>query len=489
MSGLLGLLGFLGQAIAGPVDIYGFGAQSIGRGQGGIAIADDSTTVFRNPALLQDLKMAEAVLGFGVYRSSFSLVPPLYWDTNQDGLIDDQDDPLRVQPDASNADALTLSIGRNVGKRFGLAFNGFVPTGSLLRFRTIEPAMPNWVMYGNRSQRYEFALGFGARVWRGLSLGAATEIVARARYRVSADIYAGANASQEGAEETSDLIDEVVIDVHDMTLDLVPSFVPIVGLYADAGEWVPSLEGLTAGLVYRWPSGLPIEVDLDIQINGALTGLADFEPMLLTLALPAQLQIFDHYVPGRLSWGLAYGYRDMGRVYMDVHHTQWSAMRLNVAKLTAAEINSELLQIGADSVVDGNAYEVEFSDTTSLHMGAEGFLPAIQVKGPAKELDIVVRGGFGYIPSPLVSQGESSIFLDADRVLFAGGLGFTHQDPLNLVPGPVSWDVFFTLHTLASGELKPVDAGPERPGSPVNGQAVPIGGNLWSTGAQWSVEF
>ena len=105
----LGLLVGWGVALAGPVDIYGFGAQSIGRGQGGIAIADDSTTVFRNPALLQDLEMAEAVIGYGAYRSGFPRVPPLYWDTNQDGLIDENDDPLQVQPDAPQADGLSIA--------------------------------------------------------------------------------------------------------------------------------------------------------------------------------------------------------------------------------------------------------------------------------------------------------------------------------------------------------------------------------------------
>jgi long-subunit fatty acid transport protein len=486
---LLAILLLSGAATAGPVDIYGYGAQSIGRGQGGIAIADGVTTVFRNPALLHDLKMAEVVIGYGAYRSSFPEVPPLYWDTNQDGLIDENDAPLQVQPDAPSADALTFAIGRNVGKHFGTAFTGFIPTGSLLRFQTIEPAMPNWVMYGNRSQRYEFAIGLGGTVARGLSIGVATEVVARARYRLSAAISAGASAAEEGDSTTEDLLDEVVIDVHDMTLDLVPSFVPIIGAYADIGVWAPALQGLTAGAVYRWSSGVPIDVDIDIQINGSLSDVGDFEPMMLALAIPAQFKIFDHYVPARMSLGAAYQYRELGRAYVDLHHTKWSAMQLNVAKLTAAEVNSELLQIGADGVVDGNAYSVVFEDTVSLNLGAEYFLPTIAVDGHAEQLDIVLRGGFGYVPSPLVSQGQGSVFLDSDRMLFAGGLGFTHLDPFQLVPGPVSWDVFFTMHTLASGKIEPVDAGPHRAGSTIDGQPVPIGGHLWSTGAQWSVEF
>jgi hypothetical protein len=93
------------------------------------------------------------------------------------------------------------------------------------------------------------------------------------------------------------------------------------------------------------------------------------------------------------------------------------------------------------------------------------------------------------VPSPMRNQGKQSAFLDSDRMLFAGGLGFTHRDPFGLVPGPVSWDAFFSYHRLADGFLTPVDAGPHRPGSTIGGRAIPLGGNLWSTGAQWSVEF
>jgi long-subunit fatty acid transport protein len=483
------MLGFIGSAAAGPVDIYGFGAQSIGRGQGGIAIADGSTTVFRNPALLHGLKMAESVIGYGLYRSAFAEVPPLYWDTNQDGFVDGNDDPLSMQPGSPSADAISFAIGRNVGNRFGMAFNGFVPTGSLLRFQTIEPSMPNWVMYGNRSQRYEFAVGVGGELFRGVSVGAATEMVARARYRLNASITAGASVAEDGEGQAADLLDTIVIDVHDMTLDLVPSFVPILGLHLEAGEWAPELAGLTAGLVYRGSSGVPIDVDIEVQINGSLSEVADFDPMMLALAMPAQFKIFDHYVPARVSAGVAYQYRDFGRVYADVHRTRWSEMQLNVATLTAAEVNSELLQVGAAGIADGNAYSVSFEDTWSTNVGGEIFLPTIPVQGDADALDIVIRGGFGLVPSPMRNQGKQSAFLDSDRMLFAGGLGFTHRDPFGLVPGPVSWDAFFSYHRLADGFLTPVDAGPHRPGSTIGGRAIPLGGNLWSTGAQWSVEF
>jgi long-subunit fatty acid transport protein len=476
-------------AIAGPVDIYGFGAQSIGRGQGGVAIPDGAMTVMRNPALLQDLGQAQASIGYGMFRSAFAEIPPLYWDTNRDGKIDETDDPLQAQPGGSNADALTLAIGRNVGQRFALAFNGLVPSQHLLRLRTVEPAMPNWIMYGNRSQRYELALGFGYEVYKGISIGASVELIAKARYRVNATLRAGVSGAEEGDETVGDLVDEIELDVHDMTLDLVPAFIPVVGVHWDAGKLFPVLDGLALGAVYRGESGLPIEVDIDIQVDANVSSLGEFDPILLSLALPIQVEIFDHYVPERWSWGLAYQYKDFARAYVDVHHYNWSRMRLNVARLTASELKSQLLQMGEGSISDGNSYAVAFRNTTEVHTGLEGWLPKINTKGPSEFVQFVLRSGVGYAPSPLLRQGVGSNFLDSDRMLFAGGLGVNHMDPFDLVPGLVAWDLFFTYHQLAQGRLAQSDAGPHRPGSPVGGRAIPIGGHLWSAGVQWSVDF
>ena len=78
-------------AQAGSVDVHGFGAESIGRGIGGVAVPDGAKTVFRNPALLQSLEWAEASVGYGVYRGRFPKSPPVHWDTNRDGYLDELD--------------------------------------------------------------------------------------------------------------------------------------------------------------------------------------------------------------------------------------------------------------------------------------------------------------------------------------------------------------------------------------------------------------
>jgi hypothetical protein len=211
--------------------------------------------------------------------------------------------------------------------------------------------------------------------------------------------------------------------------------------------------------------------------------------MYVTLLMPVELSIFDHYVPQRLSLGASYEYKQLAMAYVDLHHSRWSGMQVNVAHVTKSEIRSQLIGVDENLVDDANDYDAVFVDTWSVHGGFEVFLPSIDVEGDAGSIEPVIRAGMGLIPSPLQSQGSGTAFLDADRMLFSGGLGVSHNDPFGLVPGPVSWDMFFTAHRLASGELKPGGTANIRPGAPVDGAAFPIGGKLWSSGVQLAVSF
>ncbi len=484
------LFGLIGTSVAGPVDVYGFGAKSIGRGQGGISVADGGMTVFRNPALLQDLEWAEAVIGYGLYRSDFPEGPNVYWDTNRDGLLNSSDDPLRVKSQSSSSDSVTLSMSRNVGSKVGLGINAFLPTSQFLRLHTTEPALPTWVMYGSRNQRFEIAVGLGAEVFRGISVGVSAELIAQARYRINATLDVAAGTANEEDPAGEDLIDYVTVDIHEMTLDLVPRFIPVVGLHWDAGVLAPTLNGLYLGAAWRGSSGVPVDASIDLQLNGSVFhDMEELEPMYVTLLMPVELSIFDHYVPERLSLGASYEHKEWAMAYVDLHHSRWSEMQVNVAHVTESEIRSQLIGVEENLLDDANDYDAVFVDTWSVHGGFEIFLPQIDVQGEAGSIQPVIRAGMGLIPSPLQSQGSGTAFLDADRMLFSTGMGVSHQDPFDLVPGPVSWDMFFTAHRLASGELKPTASGNIRPGAPVDGAAFPIGGKLWSSGVQLAVSF
>ena len=371
----------------------------------------------------------------------------------------------------------------------GFALNAFFPADQILRLRTTEPALPSWVMYGNRTQRVELGLGIGAEIFKGLSIGVSTELIAKARYRIYGTLDIAVGGAEEETAATGELLDSVRVDVHEMTLDLVPRFIPLAGFHWDVGDLFPVLDGLDVGVAWRGSSGIPVDADIDLQLNGTLQDMGELEPMNLALVMPVELSIYDHYVPQRWSFGLAYQREDWPLVYVDVHRTYWSKMRVNVAHVTESAIRSQLFQVEEDLIDDANEYSATFEDTTSVHTGTEITLPSIDTRGKAGRIKPVLRLGFAHIPSPLSSQSEGTTFLDADRILFAGGFGITHRDPWDLVPGPVAWDFFYTRHQLASGELRPESQPVLTAGAPVNGKAIPIGGHLWSAGMQFSVSF
>jgi long-subunit fatty acid transport protein len=485
---LMALLGS-GLGIAGPVDIYGYGAASIGRGQGGVSIADGGMTVFRNPALLQGLEWAEASAGFGLFRAEFPTSPKVYWDTNQDGVLDSSDSPLSVNPDSPEADGMSLSMARNVGDKMGIALNAFLPTSRLMRFGTTEPTLPTWVMYGNRTQRVDLSVGAGVELYKGLSVGAAVEVTAMARYQISGTIGVGVGAASSEEDELGDLVDDVTVDIHQMTLDLVPRMVPIFGFHWDVGRLFDPLDGLQLGSSWRAESGIPVDAAIDLQLNGSIQNLGELNDMAVTLVMPIEFSVFDHYIPERWSIGASYQHKGKSLVYVDFHHTKWSGMEVNVARVTASAIRSQLFDVKEDLVDDANDYNAVFKDTQSIHTGTEIHLPVISTNGNAGDIVPIVRAGIALVPSPLVSQDAGSAFLDSDRMLFSFGAGVIHEDPTLLLPGPIQWDLFYTSHLLAEGSLAVADAGTMRPGAPVNGEPMPIGGSLWSAGMQLTVSF
>ena len=404
-------------------------------------------------------------------------------------MISDADSPLDMPSEDFRADGLTLSIGRHIGSKAGIAMNVFLPTDQFLRLRTTEPSLPSWVMYGNRTQRFEIGVGLGIELYKGLSLGVGTELVSKARYRINGTLDVAAGVAEDGDESPEDLIEYVRVDVHEMTLDLVSRFVPVAGFHWDVGRLLPPLDGLNLGIAWRGSSGFPVTADIDLQLNGALNQLGELGDVGLSVVMPVELSIYDHYVPERWSFGASYEREGLPLVYMDLHYTVWSGMKVNVAQVTESAIRSQVFQVEEDLVDDANQYSVIFTDTWSVNLGAEYNLPSFKTSGKAREITPIVRAGFGYFPSPLQEQGRGTSFLDADRLMFAGGLGVRHLDPFGLVPGPVGWDVFYTRHQLAEGSLKPEPSENSIAGTPVDSESIPIGGSLWSVGLQFSVNF
>lgn len=467
---------------AGPVDLYGFGARSMGRGGGGAALVDSSTGVFLNPSGLSRMIQPDLTVSMHLLRSSFEPLPDVRWDTNRDGWLDEDDAPLAVSTDYGPADGLQISVGRPIGRRLGISIAGFLPVNDLMRIRTFEPALPTYALYENRAHRFELAAGFGWEQLDGLHVGGAVELMSRARYEIAVTLDAPVSGAGEDDAGLGDLVGPLTFDTHRMSLELVPTWVPVVGVTWEVGEALPALSGLVLAGSWRGTTGMPVLVDIDLQANVRVEDVGSLEPVVVPVLAPIQLDFFDHYVPARLLVGAAWS-TERWAVYGETYRYRWSALRLSVADLRGARLDTPLLGLAEPELRDGNDYDVVVEDTWCVRMGAEGRVLTVTLPEGWDDLGVDLRAGLSVEPSPLVAQGPESAILDADRRMVSAGLTLSHGEPFDVLGGPLHWDIAAQWHTLARGTL-PRSPGAEGPGSPVGASGYNIGGNLWQLGLQ-----
>jgi len=463
-------------------------------GGGGIALPRDGGIVFTNPAGLVRLPGENGImLGYGLVRSGFDEFPELWWDTNRDGLIDDDDDPLDLQPQYAYGDGLHLALHRRIGRRFALGAALFWPKDRILKLSTFEPELPRYFMYDSRLQRYGLAVGFGWEQIRGLSLGGGVRIVPQARYNISATVDATVVGAGDGQEELGELVTEITVDVHDMSLDLITDFAPMLSFHWRPGELIPHMDWLELAGSWRGTTGLPVEVTADLQLNASVEDIGTLDDIMLPILLQVELGVYDHYVPEQITLGAALTPVEWASLYGEASFTRWSEMQINVTEVLYAHLDSPLIHIDDDEIQEGNVTHFEWRDTWSFRVGGELALPAIELNNAARYLQIKLRGGGGIEPSPLVGQSEYSAILDAGRLVVAGGVQFEHRDPFQLAD-ITRWSAFCQVHKLGSGDFSRSWLGEPTAGYPVDVDDqgfthIPIGGHLWTAGAQLEFDY
>lgn len=460
----------------------------MGRAGEGVAMADGPESILSNPASLAGMEHPVLSVGFLVAETAFEPFPDLVWDTNRDGLLDDADSPLDVNPDYDPVHGVLIGATRPLGKKAAIGIGLFLPKERLLRLSTFEPSIPTYFLYANRTQRYELGVGAGWRPIWGIAIGGGIQMIPRARYQLDATLDVVVGGAEGGDEDAGDVVG-LALDVHSMELDLVPGFAPNLALHWDAGRALPALDGLQAGVAWRGEAGLPVDVDIDLQIDASSDQVGDLESIVLPLVFACQLGVFDHYVPEQWTAGVAWSFDERVTVSADVRRTAWDRMEVSIARVVSSSVEGATVDFGEDPIVDGNPYSVTLRPTWAPRVGVDLRVPPFR-GGRFGEVNLLARGGVGREPTPLVSQGTSSALLDAGRWVWAVGAGVEHDDPFRRAePRRMRWDGFLQYHLLDDGEL--VRPEPEQPtaGYPVDGAPIPIGGHLLAAGLQWSFEY
>ena len=472
------------------MEFYGFGARKMGRGGAGIALAEGAESILQNPAALAGQRYPHASIGYVGLDTEFEPFPSLWWDTNRDGLVDEIDAPLDLGPDYDDVSGFMVGITRPIGTKLSFGLGLFLPMNRILRLETFEPQLPSYFLYENRAQRYELAIGAGYRPFWGLSVGGGFQMLPKAKYALSATLDMTLSGASEGDASAADVL-ALRLDVHGMSLDLVPGFAPILALHWDAGDALPALEGLEIGAAWRGDGGLPVDVDIDLQVNARTESIGDLGATVLPLYIGVSLGVFDHYTPSQIQIGAAYEIADTVVLTLDLKRTAWNEMVPSIASVTHLTVNGAGLTLPDGAAEDGNPFDVTLGPTWSPRVGTEIKLPRFKLWPAWGEWEIAVSGGVGYEPTPLVSQSRATALLDGDRTIFALGLGFEHDDPFRKAEHQrrVRLDGFLQYHVLEQGSL---DRGtPETPtaGYSRGGAPIPIGGHLLAAGVQWGLEY
>lgn len=478
-----------GAAWASPAEAFGFGARAVGRGGAGVAMPGDAGSAMLNPASLADRTGSQAFFNYALVRYSFEEIPEVYWDTNRDGLINGDDAGLNVNGGYDPSDHFSVGIDRSFKDKVFLGFSILMPKDRLLRLHTIEPTLPNYMMYGNRYNRYGLAVALAGEPLRSLQLGAGVQLLSHSVLDVKLTIDATVSGSPSDGSSIDDLV-SAELDIHDVDFDLISDAIPTAGLRWDVGELVPALDGLAVGASWRGHGELPVAVTLDGQVNTTAEDIGELDPITAVVLLDASALLMDHYMPTQIDAGVSYTFRGVVGVYGDVIHTRWAGMKLNVTTVQNTEIQATLVDLSDVALADGNGTEhVVWRNTTGFRAGADAQLPEMPFPERLSPAHLNLRAGFGVDPSPLVQQGADTALLDADRLIFSGGLGLSHGPIFDLAEGPIVWDLFTQVHVLAQGELDRPPTAEPRAGYPVAGGNIPIGGRFFTAGLQWSMDY
>ncbi len=386
-------------AFANPWDLYGFNARALAMSGTQVALADDFTATYYNPAALT--AGSEASFGFGFHAAAPRL--KLQFDKAPAN-------PNVGEPPNSNGitfGALFPLGGKGVKNRIALGLAINVPTSSLLAGQALDPASPQWYMYQSLPRRIVTVLGVGGSPWPWLSLGLSVQILAGVvgRLDYELDIVAGQFSKKQ------------------VTFDIRPTAAPIAGF-----EFRP-MKGLRVGFSYR--SAIDSQVSLPVDL--VITGVAD---LVITTFFRVQ------YSPHQMNLGLSYEWaeQDMTLAF-DMGYLLWS-------QAPDPTVASDLT-VGGD-LLEGTGLDGAFNAPTpgrerNVQLGFRDVL--VPRFGIEKHLGfLTLRGGYALRPSPAPIQSSGANYVDGTAHIFSVGAGARFFDPLGAVEGPLTLDVGASMH-------------------------------------------
>ncbi len=527
---LAGLSSLSSVANASIPDLVGMGPSNISMGSASTALANDAYGAYYNPAGIgqaRRITMAAApILGQAMLGDFSGIV----YDTNGDGLLQDTlgfpdygpvGTDYRTSTDAGTSPFYTsgvqFGIVLPVWHVMAIGITGYLPSDALMRVSVADPSIPYYVMFADRNNRFAVSPALSIHPMQGLYLGVGAQVMAG--IQADATLSTHANVSAFSSEEGAPAVDaQIQADIDQLDVAITPDLRLNGGLIIDASllsksrdpDKVTRLQRHAIGLSWRgvWLA------NTNAHVTANVTGQVKFddETLLLSqlveepIALDiAGLQAF--FNPPQAAFGLRTGFGDVRdgtntlestpRVQLtaDATWTQWSSFQETTAP--AMELVIESLEGVEMSANVGQDYgSPKFKDTISYRAGMQIATGSFLTKPAIQDMQVKVRMGAQWVPTPVPAQTGKTNYMDSDRVVGTGGLGFEigRLAPFDGLPpvtqGPISLDIGGQYHyLLPRTQVKDEDLIQDSNGDgiPEYIQGYPLSGELTSYGAYWVV--
>ena len=353
-------------ASASPEDVFGFGARSSALGATGAADAQGYESVYGNPALLSLARRRSVTIGM------------------ISGLFDlSAKDKIAYEPLHGSVIGAVLPVpfGGFLKDRVALGLGFFTPFNLVVRGRILYPERAQFPI-ADRTQSVAVQAGIGIDLGHGFRIGGGFAALAA----LSGTVLVATDASGRIGTTVDDT--------------LVASYGPIVGASYDIGDaW-------RVGVTFRGKLVGRFDVVINVKDLGDLTvpplnisGIAQYDPLQVAVEL-ARVK-----GPWRGAVGLTY--------------KRWSAF----PGLAEATVRCPLFdpampgQPFMDSCSALPAEKPGWHDTVVPRAGVE------RTFEPAANVEMAVRGGFFFEPSPAPAQTKTSNIYENARAAFTLGYG------------------------------------------------------------------
>jgi long-chain fatty acid transport protein len=407
---------------ASPQEVLGFGYRATALGQTGAADARGIDAVYANPALLSREHQLSLQLG----------IAGAFFDLEANGLVGA---PLTNYPGyAGNTigGVIPLPFGGVLEDRVTVGVGFVTPFDVVVRGRILYPEKPQF-LFADRVQSVGLNAGLGIDIGHGIRLGGGFMALAA----LEGSVLVGTDASGR--------IGTVVEDT------LVASYAPLIGASYDIGDDYRIGVGVRGELQARFNVVIVAEDLGQIEIPPInISGVAQYDPWQVSLELAR------HSGDWRVAIGATYKH--------------WSAYPGPLEATVRCED-------APDPDASCNApipIDVDYSPVVAPRAGVERPI------GLAPGVELALRGGYSFEPSPAPEQRGRSNYFDNHRSVFSVGYGVAFDDPLP----SFGFDGFAQLQLLHPRDHEKRVA----EGALYDG-VVATGGFVFSGGASATVKF